>query len=459
MPDPEIRRPFCHFWVESCVTKENAINLRVEINFMEHEFVNDIEQLLEDCGSIIRQNRTNGQQYNIYERLANPQNETIHSAIIASLLNPNGRHGQGKLFLEKFLEVLQIDRGTFAPKNAIVLCEKSIGNIGKTDSGWTGGRIDIYLEDGVGHKIFIENKIEASDQDKQIARYHCYCDKAKIFYLTPNGHAPSSESTNGKSLKDLKCSLISYRREILLWLNKCISDNSVPTYLQETIRNYSNFLKMNLMNQHNEDLIKRLTKDTESVQTAIEIASNVKVIKVQAQKNFWTHLKEELSENGLNDAEYFSPDKGRIDEGKLEKIIKDYYSNDSPSDGKKFFGLRVRIGEGCYAALIVDHNLCYSIISDNAKRKTPLLESDFMKVRLKKDDWKPSKVDFRIAWRYPGGRYNFVDFSDNLVRECACSRIPRLSEILAEDFNKLINELRADIGKDKTLNELVRADA
>lgn len=83
--------------------------------------------------------------------------EPMHSRILAALLNPNGDHGQGALFLHSFLKLLEIndhDKGTW-----VVNCET--------------GRIDICLErDDPKSVIIIENKSNyAIDQKNQLYRY------------------------------------------------------------------------------------------------------------------------------------------------------------------------------------------------------------------------------------------------------------------------------------------------
>ncbi|MFN8238945.1 MAG: PD-(D/E)XK nuclease family protein [Chitinophagales bacterium] len=84
-------------------------------------------------------------------------NETLHSYMLADLLNPNSNHGQGKLFLNAFLkklDVLDPEKG-----NWTITAEK--------------GRIDILLKRDNPHSvIIIENKSNnAVDQNHQLYRY------------------------------------------------------------------------------------------------------------------------------------------------------------------------------------------------------------------------------------------------------------------------------------------------
>jgi len=85
-------------------------------------------------------------------------NEVTHSYIVADILNPNGNHGQGNLFLFAFLEQLGIE---YTPKDRWVVTAEV-------------GRIDILLKritpkHGV---VVIENKSNyAVDQANQLYRY------------------------------------------------------------------------------------------------------------------------------------------------------------------------------------------------------------------------------------------------------------------------------------------------
>lgn len=83
--------------------------------------------------------------------------ETMHSFLLAKLLDPHGEHGQGQLFLECFLEILGIE--IHPNENWIVTAET--------------GRIDILIKRKCPHSaIVIENKSNyAVDQENQLYRY------------------------------------------------------------------------------------------------------------------------------------------------------------------------------------------------------------------------------------------------------------------------------------------------
>jgi hypothetical protein len=171
----------------------------------------------------------------------------MHSKIIASLLDTNGKHYQENLFLKKFLEVVGIT--DFDTKSSKIEIEKS----GKEQKD---GRIDIYLTDGKKH-IIIENKINAEEQKNQIQRYveivyqnieDINHDDIWILYLSKNGKKPTSRSLGNleintgflmeKEDKKAKFKVISYKKDIVNWLNKCIKEVENLSNLKESLKIY-----------------------------------------------------------------------------------------------------------------------------------------------------------------------------------------------------------------------------
>ena len=94
--------------------------------------------------------------FNLFTTLLKASNEVrLHSRFLSFLLNPNGEHCQGSLFLDLFLEKCGLAYFLDTSNTSVFAEYKSI---------------DLYLTDGNNH-IIIENKIWAGDQHKQIKRY------------------------------------------------------------------------------------------------------------------------------------------------------------------------------------------------------------------------------------------------------------------------------------------------
>ena len=121
------------------------------------------------------------------------------SRIVADLLNPSAGHGQGTVFLSRFLEKIAhaLPDGLLRSPHlasAKTVCERGIDG---------GGRLDISVEIGaIGPEplcIAIENKPYAADGDGQIDAYlkflrSRYPGRFLLIYLSPHGGLPSPES-------------------------------------------------------------------------------------------------------------------------------------------------------------------------------------------------------------------------------------------------------------------------
>ncbi|MBX2965653.1 MAG: PD-(D/E)XK nuclease family protein [Cyclobacteriaceae bacterium] len=226
-----------------------------------------------------------GEKFNIFRVLNLSTSETrTHSAFLAELFNPKGSHGQGSVFLKLFVEQLGIKDFDF--KNGSVEIEKFAGYI---DADYQeGGRIDIVITDNNGQGIIIENKIYAGDQKNQLLRYQRFGKNKFInhhlIYLTLFGSEPSPWSLGKEpvddidSLNDFK--RISYKEDIVNWLNTCKKEATHHPLLRETITQYINLLKeltgQTMDNQLRNEITERIIKGgEESIKAIFEIHHSV----------------------------------------------------------------------------------------------------------------------------------------------------------------------------------------
>jgi hypothetical protein len=206
--------------------------------------------------------RATGEHFNIFQVLRVGHLEVkTHSPILAELLSPKGRHGQGELFLNLFLK--RFDVGDFDAKTATAIPEYHVGQVTED----SGGRIDIVIRDGRGTKILIENKIYAGDQPNQMTRYSNFDPKARLFYLTLFGGEPNNVS--GEELKRIRCECISYAENILPWLMDCRKESACLPGVREMISQYIGLIEeltyqsTNL--QMNQELIEEILRTPESL--------------------------------------------------------------------------------------------------------------------------------------------------------------------------------------------------
>ncbi len=211
---------------------------------MSHQIPN-LKKLMLDAKQILSHQEEistlKGENFNVFSilKMESKENET-HSAFLGELLNPKGCHGFGSLFLKLFLDNLSIENSIDTSLVKLTL-EKSIGL--RNHLSLSGGRIDIFIEDHKGNTLCIENKIYASDQDAQIARYCNYNrSKNKVLYLTLNGDEPSEKSCLDYKL-DKDFFLISYKNDIIPWLELCQKEAIHQPILRETIYQYIILIK------------------------------------------------------------------------------------------------------------------------------------------------------------------------------------------------------------------------
>lgn len=263
------------------------------------EFV-EIRNMLIAIESIAKKNdeivKLKGETFNLFNLLDRREDEVkTHSAFIAELLNPEGSHNQGNEFLWLFLEMLydkkkddQLWKDAELPSKdeltgVKVEKEKSIGKIIE-DTG-TGGRMDIYLSNS-RMQICIENKIYASEQYIQLSRYNEYINRYKkhgnmLLYLTLKGDASKETEINqGKHYYTL-----SYKEDILKWLDNCFRVSVDLPILRESIKQYvilikslTNQLSSNTMKDETHKLILNHIRGSEIIanefDNAIEYISN-----------------------------------------------------------------------------------------------------------------------------------------------------------------------------------------
>lgn len=261
-----------------------------------------IESIIKQLQPILIVERNNqdekwkrGECFNIFQILGVATNEVrLHSAFLAELLNPCASHGMATKFLSSFLDnVIRRENVPFefGVDSAKVYIEYNIGNI--SDDYTEGGRIDLFIQDKNKQTIIIENKIYAGDQLCQMFRYNQFAqnnlqladNQLRLLYLTLNGDEPSKESLNNATFKYYR---ISYRDDILPWLDCCLSIAALKPMVRETIFQYINNLKsiLSIMETSNNDKFLDILTSEDNVETALTILANAGEIHNRVRENF-----------------------------------------------------------------------------------------------------------------------------------------------------------------------------
>lgn len=203
---------------------------------------NDLHTLLKKIP--IFDEKTGGdlkKSYNIFEVMGVEYNEVIVCRFIGDLLDPKGSHGLGSEPLRLFIDTVLGDGCSNENlENAIVVLEEHTDNDRRID-------IVIHLQD----KVYpIEVKIWAGDQNKQLEDYYnnffLKNGTGKIYYLTPDGHAPSEKSWGEPSDK-VHC--ISFSKDIYNWLSEIQGTASEP--IEFVIKNFKEVIRK-MCKQHDE---------------------------------------------------------------------------------------------------------------------------------------------------------------------------------------------------------------
>lgn len=146
------------------------------------------------------------------------------SDVLADLLNPTGKHGQGDLFLRQFLKQLGPSSRVGLKGKATVAREA----LTHANSNYRR-RIDVLIDSG--DLLAIENKLDSPEQEDQVRDYLYHLRRVArkrktafaLVYLTPDGRQPKSlsEAERQKAAKRRELICLGYKRELTAWLNAC----------------------------------------------------------------------------------------------------------------------------------------------------------------------------------------------------------------------------------------------
>jgi hypothetical protein len=149
------------------------------------------------------------------------------SRCLANLLDPQGTHGQGSIFLEVFLDKIQMRNDLGGNnRNCRVSVEKQANG---------SRRLDIFIQFANGDVLGIENKPWANDQEMQLSDYAKYLESVangkKWLLLFLSNREPSSASISPSEQETLENSKnfksFDYE-ELIEWLNICSNNAKAP---------------------------------------------------------------------------------------------------------------------------------------------------------------------------------------------------------------------------------------
>ena len=170
--------------------------------------------------------------YNLFETLEISGKEVLMCRFLADLLNPEGSHGCGILFLKTFLEeVLQEKRMPDSLLSHTIVTKEYVIDKDR--------RIDLVIQNA-DFFIPMEVKIYAGEQEGQCFDYFEHAKNSKMVYLTRFGDTPSLYSRKQRggsgilSLSQIQC--ISWSEDISGWLDRRLG--SLPQPVEEAVQQY-----------------------------------------------------------------------------------------------------------------------------------------------------------------------------------------------------------------------------
>lgn len=226
------------------------------------------------------------------------------SSCLASLLDPKGKHGQGGVFLEIFLQQL----AQLIPSTTTWASTSEIVRVCTEEQANGQRRIDIHLEFKHG-AIGVENKPWAGDQKNQLIDYAGHLsiitknEQWLLIYIC--NHEPGTESIildEQRKLSDAGRFVRLNYTEIIDWLELCSCKSKaavVRVFIEELVK----FIRFNvngeldMVDEH--EVSDVIIKSTINLDSAFRIAKSMRHVKQELLKKLRADLKVKLESNDL----------------------------------------------------------------------------------------------------------------------------------------------------------------
>lgn len=372
--------------------------------------------------------------FNVFTILRNESDEeNLHSKFLYEILNPQGSHNKGSIFLKLFLSTIGIQEFTLTPAKTIV--KKEYQNI------------DIFIKNQ-NQAIIIENKIYAGDQEKQLERYYKIVENEgsnyiRIIYLTLHGDAPSDQSI-GELNADVLIKLVSYKEDINDWLSACIKECAAQPILRETLIQYQILIQKLTGKFHSIGYImeiKNLLLDEKNIRLATDLCDALIDAKIEIQYSFWQGTLSELQLLGYE-----------VDERSCTKeSIVEYYTK---SKNNKYFGLGIKISSDfedndvLQFWIEINWNIYYGFRMLNNQNILNQLDEKYSRIAgiIKGIDSCFTRDSRWLGWKYPNRKFNFKTFNDENIFALANDvKRSAYTKELANEINEIINKFKTTI--------------
>lgn len=321
--------------------------------------------------------------------------------------------------------------------------------------------IDIFLMDKTTkYAVIIENKIYASDSNHpnegQLEKYYRIViedekipeDNVEVFYLSLDGHEPSSESVSiSKKYPKLceKVQCISYPNEIRSWLQGCMRFVYNKPFQRETILQYIKLIDDMTNNVDIEERIeiKKLIGESKSnLESAKLLIDNVSHLHWHTIADFWNGLADALEKQGYE---------------VTQKPTDDNYTEIVHGSNRKKNNAALEIGIKTAHPFIIkieeyiDEWFYFGVEKDKKTSKQYVLA---FKELVANDSRYEDDENWHI-WRYPSvnenERFNswdiHVDATFNFIDD---NYRQHITSIIIDDINRFIKDVERLVTEDST---------
>ncbi len=239
--------------------------------------------------------------FNLFRLLGRERDEIhTHSALMAELLSPEGSHGQGKIFLEKFL----LEVGERQDLDWLAKPPEADDWTVNTEEWFNDGRLDIVVRSGVTPLLLvIENKIYAADAEDQLQRYERWmgrqpghADQKILIYLTLDGK-PCAGTQPANYCR------LSYRDNIVQWLTRsqervragAVAVRDVCEQYLKTIAMLCGGTDMNTSEDTSQ--VDAFLREPDNYRFAGEVHERLEKLIDELIKEFWRRLRAKVRED------------------------------------------------------------------------------------------------------------------------------------------------------------------
>lgn len=383
--------------------------------------------------------------FNIFQTIANPYDEmNLHSKFIYTILNEKK---YGYEFLLSFLKNIGLDLVDIDKSSIKIEREKAVHD----------GRLDLYIEFRTNDELYsiaIENKIYAGDQNKQLDRYLAYLDainKGKekyLYYLTLDGHDPSSESCSNLS----KVINISYSENILNWIGEAISISAKEAKLREVLVQYEELLEKICGKDidYTMEIKDYILKNADNYDFAKSLETGLAEARVELQDKFWKRLEARLEEHLSRE---YGLDMSKVDKTKEIGTSNKWYSLNLIKKKSRYFGLIYNLGNfknlgDLYLKVEIERNLIFGIRNVESHIENTLEYSNMLDV-FKQNNFILTSHDSWLSYKHvkdlKGNRFDLYDIDKDFAETIMYDeKLDALISSCIEQIDvllKLVNEL------------------